>query len=89
MDRFSNVLDSKLMKSNIIDRLESIQAEPTPKQLAQSQIENVLQRFDNIDNLMQHLMHDMIVRQGKTRIISFIRFRNAKSTYSIHKGFQR
>ena len=67
VDRFSNVLDSKLMKSNIIDRLESIQAEPTPKQLAQSQIENVLQRFDNIDNLMQHLMHDMIVRQGKTR----------------------
>ncbi|MCI7411278.1 hypothetical protein, partial [Helicobacter bilis] len=66
VDRFSNALDSKLMKSNIIDRLESIQAEPTPKQLTQSQIENVLQRFDNIDNLMQHLntRHDSKARLG-------------------------
>ncbi|WP_281650347.1 hypothetical protein [Helicobacter bilis] len=66
VDRFRNVLDSKLMKSNIINRLENIQAEPTPKQLTQSQIENVLQRFDNMDNLMQRLntRHDSKARLG-------------------------
>lgn len=72
VDRFSNVVDVNAMKSNIINRLENIQAEPIPKQLTQSQIENVLQRFDNIDNLMQHLntRPDNMARNGLFHLLS-------------------